>query len=464
MKKLAKILSTAALLACFVLAMLCAASAANVAFLKSGEKGDGSSPDSPVGTLTDALGKLDLERDGTVVIVGDFVQGKSNFFYKEEFGGKVTITSVYDGVDYRETAGAEFICGMPEGGDGRRFICSGEYVFRDLTFHMRSQLYMIVANHYPVTIDTGVKMITDSPKTNGLLFDTAFSILGGYQDKQAIIAKGSAPESSGGDPVSITVRSGENILIAPYSRGIQNPDFYGVAEITVEGDAKVGTLYYEPVNGQAVGNSNVNITVGGNAQIGKITCGDKPAGMKQLTLNWNGGKIANFIRNAASASAPFTLNASADVASSMEYAIVAPNFDVKNASGDVAPVAGNKTEVKLTIGQTTAYVNGEAKTLDVAPVIENGRTLMPLRFIAEAMGATIAWDGATGTATLDDGTNKVVITLGSATAYVNGEAKTLDVAAASRNGRTLLPVRFIAESFGAEVAWDGATSTATLTK
>ena len=123
-----------------------------------------------------------------------------------------------------------------------------------------------------------------------------------------------------------------------------------------------------------------------------------------------------------------------------------------------------KTEVKLTIGSTTAYVNGQAKTLDVAPVIENSRTLMPLRFIAEAMGATVEWDGATSTATLTEGETKVVITLGSTTAYVNGTAKTLDAPAESRNGRTLLPVRFIAESFGAQVAWDGSTSTATLTK
>ncbi|MBQ9429840.1 MAG: copper amine oxidase N-terminal domain-containing protein [Clostridia bacterium] len=463
MKKLTKILCVSALLTCFALAMLCAASAANVAFLKTGSKGDGSSPQSPVGTLTDALNSLDLDREATVVICGEFIQGKSNFYYKEEFDGKIIITSVYDGVDYRETAGAQFICGMPEGGDGRRFICSGEYVFRDLTFHMRSQLYMIVANHYPVTIDTGVKMICDSPKTNGQLFDTSFSILGGYQDNQAIIAKGPQPEKSGGDPTSITVRSGENILIAPYSRGIQSPDYYGVAEITVEGDAKVGTLYYEPVNGQSLGNSNVNITVGGNAQIQKITCGDKPAALKQLTLNWNGGKIGNFIRNAASAQSPFTLNADASLASSIEYAVIEQSFNTKNVIGDAPAPAETKTEVKLTIGSTTAYVNGQAQTLDVAPVIENSRTLMPLRFIAEAMGASVEWDGATGTATLTEGTNVVVITLGSTTATVGGATVTLDVPAASRNGRTLLPVRFIAESFGATVAWDGATSTATLT-
>ena len=113
-----------------------------------------------------------------------------------------------------------------------------------------------------------------------------------------------------------------------------------------------------------------------------------------------------------------------------------------------------KTEVKLTIGSTTAYVNGQAQTLDVAPVIENSRTLMPLRFIAEAMGATVEWDGATSTATLTEGETKVVITLGSTTAYANGTAKTLDAPAESRNGRTLLPVRFIAENLGYEVDYD----------
>ena len=65
--------------------------------------------------------------------------------------------------------------------------------------------------------------------------------------------------------------------------------------------------------------------------------------------------------------------------------------------------AADGTVVQLTIGSTTAYVNGQAVTLDVAPVIEGGRTLMPLRFIAEAVGAEVAWDGATSTATFTRG-------------------------------------------------------------
>ncbi|MBQ7660780.1 MAG: copper amine oxidase N-terminal domain-containing protein, partial [Clostridia bacterium] len=83
-------------------------------------------------------------------------------------------------------------------------------------------------------------------------------------------------------------------------------------------------------------------------------------------------------------------------------------FTVENNGGkvivdDAAPAG--KTEVKLTIGSNTAYVNGQTQLLDAAPVIDNGRTLMPLRFIAEAMGATVDWDPATSTAKLDDGKN-----------------------------------------------------------
>ena len=83
-----------------------AAAADNVAFLATGGTGDGSTPDAPIGRLTTALDALDLSRDdATVVLVGEFKQ-TTFFAYTEEFSGKVTITSVYDGVDYR-TRGAK---------------------------------------------------------------------------------------------------------------------------------------------------------------------------------------------------------------------------------------------------------------------------------------------------------------------------------------------------------------------
>ena len=298
----------------------------NVAFVASGAKGDGSSAASPVGTLTDALNKLDLSKDATIVICGTFTQ--STFFaYKTDFSGTVTITSVYDGVDYRQS-GAEFVS------NGQRFICSGEYVFKDLTFHFTGDYYFIIANHYPITIDTGVTVIADSPKLTGKSIATGFSILGGYQKDQAMVLKGAHPSASGTDPVNITVRSGSKMAICAYSRGMEVCDFSGEATINVEGTADVMQIYYEPINGKSSGNSNVTINVKDQAHVARISAGDKPAAMAAFTLNWESGTIDTFMRdNNVTAGNNFTLNYSAEVANTIEFSVIKPNFTNVNMLG-----------------------------------------------------------------------------------------------------------------------------------
>ncbi len=118
----------------------------------------------------------------------------------------------------------------------------------------------------------------------------------------------------------------------------------------------------------------------------------------------------------------------------------------------------------LTIGSKIANVFGVEVENDVAPVIVNSRALLPARFIAENLGATVAWDGAAGKATIS--ANGVVIELyvNSTTAYVNGVAVTLDSPAIILGDRVFTPVRFIAENLGAAVEWDAATSQAIITK
>lgn len=122
------------------------------------------------------------------------------------------------------------------------------------------------------------------------------------------------------------------------------------------------------------------------------------------------------------------------------------------------------SEVKLVIDSTTATINGESKTLDSAPVIVDGRTLVPVRFISEAIGANVDWDAATSTAviTLDGKTIKLPI--GAAAADIDGASVELDVPAQIINDRTMVPIRFISENFGANVGWDGDTRTVTVTK
>ena len=128
------------------------------------------------------------------------------------------------------------------------------------------------------------------------------------------------------------------------------------------------------------------------------------------------------------------------------------------------PPASAGVELKMTVGKTTYTLNGETKTMDVAPIIINSRTMLPVRYVAEALGAEIGWDGATSTATLKTADTEIKITVGADSAIVNGKAVKLDSPAVIEKDRSFMPVRFVAETLGGTVAWDGATSTATITK
>ena len=98
-----------------------------------------------------------------------------------------------------------------------------------------------------------------------------------------------------------------------------------------------------------------------------------------------------------------------------------------------------------------------------ATIVE-GRTLVPLRAIFEALGASVEWDNVTRTVTSKLDTTEIKLTVGQNTLYKNGEAVTLDVPASIINNRTMVPARAIAESYGVKVEWDAKTRTVILTK
>lgn len=106
-------------------------------------------------------------------------------------------------------------------------------------------------------------------------------------------------------------------------------------------------------------------------------------------------------------------------------------------------------------GSASVTVNGELLSFDQPPVIQQGRVLVPLRGIFERLGATVVYDAGTRQihATSADGT-PVSLRLGSTLASIGGQSYHLDVPARSYGGRTLVPLRFIAEAMGAEVAWN----------
>ena len=99
-------------------------------------------------------------------------------------------------------------------------------------------------------------------------------------------------------------------------------------------------------------------------------------------------------------------------------------------------------------------VGGEILTTDVAPEIVDGRILLPLRAVFEAIGAEISWDGETKTVTAERNGDKVSFTIGEKVMKINGTDKETDVPATIKNGRTLVPLRACAEAFDLDVSWD----------
>lgn len=147
--------------------------------------------------------------------------------------------------------------------------------------------------------------------------------------------------------------------------------------------------------------------------------------------------------------------------------LLAVNFVGCAAEETTAQTSGN-IEIMLQIGNPVMTVNGTEKEIDpgmgTAPVIMNNRTLLPDRAVVEEMGGTVGWNGDTREVTLSYNNDEIKLTIDSPTAYLNGTEQTLDTAPVVINDRTMLPIRFIAESFKFDVDWAQDTQTVTITK
>ncbi len=101
----------------------------------------------------------------------------------------------------------------------------------------------------------------------------------------------------------------------------------------------------------------------------------------------------------------------------------------------------------------SVYVNETELICDVAPYIESGRTMVPMRAIFEALDAVVEWEDATQTITANKYGKEIVLQIGSQTMTVNGTAQTLDVAPVIINSRTFVPLRAVSQALNASVEW-----------
>lgn len=171
---------------------------------------------------------------------------------------------------------------------------------------------------------------------------------------------------------------------------------------------------------------------------------------------------ANKIAYAVPASS-FGLHAAEDLASFINFPATV-SLSASDASKTYAAKVDREgnTVISVTAGSKTAYINGEAATLDVAPFVADDTLLVPARFVAESLGTTIAWEQATKTAILEKDSTRLEMQMDNTAVTVNGKAATAPVAATIVDNRTYLPFAFVAETFGMTAQWNGDAQTVTV--
>ena len=235
-----------------------------------------------------------------------------------------------------------------------------------------------------------------------------------------------------------------------------------------EGNVEIKAIFEKNASsgGGGVGSSSsvtkYAVTIS-SADNGKVTS-DKTRAAKDsvvtITTKANDGYVLDTIKATDKAGKEIKLTDKGD--GKYTFTMPASKVEVKAAFKQTASKPGKpaeemKTVVVMQIGSKTMFVNGKAYEKDAAPVIMNDRTLVPIRFVTESLGGKVAWNAETKEVTLVIDGKEIKMTIG----------KTIEkygVAPVIINGRTFVPVRFVADELGATTAWNAETKTVTITK
>lgn len=323
----------------------------------------------------------------------------------------------------------------------------------------------------------------------GLLKGT-FSSLNTSKDKIKIKAKVIAAvdftgdvtiEFSGSQGINDTITVGK--VVAPITAKADIVDVKIGTQAQKAGDiliteVKAETLIHDGA-AQLVLNAPAGVSFYGLPKV-EVTEGDLLLGTQRLGVGSDGTRDNVLIIPIRSSSDKASTVKVSNVSYSLDRTVPEGNLviDIGGTAVDRAGIANRTTAATVVaakvvtpapsdvigngefrIDSNVYYVGGVAKVMDVAPYIKNDRTYVPMRYLGEILGAEVVWDDAARTVTLTRGDDVVVFTIGSESYTVNGEALKADVAPEIVNDRTMLPARFVAEAFGAVVGWDAGTQT-----
>ena len=200
-----------------------------------------------------------------------------------------------------------------------------------------------------------------------------------------------------------------------------------------------------------------------SADNGKVTS-DKTRAAKDsvvtITTKANDGYVLDTIKATDKAGKKIKLTDKGD--GKYTFTMPASKVEVKAAFKQTASKPGKpaeemKTVVVMQVGSKTMFVNGKAYEKDAAPVIMNDRTLVPIRFVTESLGGKVAWNAETKEVTLVIDGKEIKMTIGKT-------IEKYGVAPVIIDSRTFVPVRFVADELGATTAWNAETKTVTITK
>ncbi len=252
--------------------------------------------------------------------------------------------------------------------------------------------------------------------------------------------------------------------------------YFVVYAVTTAGDEPDSTI------------EGVFVSTGETGQIAKVSVSANPSSGGTVT---GGGEYVpgNSVTVSAEAKSGYrfinwTDSIGKPVSSANPYTFTMPdadveltgNFEKRGSSGsssshvivpqEQVPLGKAEIEIVLTIGSDLALVNGKEVTLDAAPYIkpQADRTMLPVRFLAEQLGAQVYWLPQTGQVRIVYGSTEIILTVGSGKALVNGKEEEMDCAYEIVNSRTFGQVRFICETLGATVQWDAASRKVTVRK
>ncbi len=193
---------------------------------------------------------------------------------------------------------------------------------------------------------------------------------------------------------------------------------------------------------------------------------DARSGIASLTID--GTEVAVGADGAFASRVPLVVGSNTKTVTARDSRGNAVSWDIMTTrirAGSTGYIAMSGT---LTVGSTLGMLDGVSFPMDAAPVIKNGRTLLPVRALIETLGGRVSWNKTTHAATVMLGGRSVVLEVGKNTALVNGKLVPIDLADSKVvpviiGSRTFLPLRFVAENLGLELAWEPASQTISFT-